>query len=345
MRSLFLALFSLLISLQATEIRRGEISGAKFSVALPAEKPWSGKLVLLAHGYRPADAPLGADLDPADEFAGPLLRDGWAVAITSYRRNGWIIEDAIDDLGALRDQIAKEHGEVKRCVVLGNSMGGLIVTRIAEGALEGVDGVVAVGAYLGDGKSDAPHPDLTWKPAVPILYLTNQDELEHPVAYRAKAGAEKTALWTVKRDGHCNTSDAERLSALRAIDAWIDGKPPEREMDGTVAPPERPSTAKKLEGGGLEVIIRQASESWGNLSTDGVAADLESLGLKRGDKAVVAGPGGRLEVTVVNYRGEVEQGKGALYATNNGWVFVEINGGNAAKALGAKAGDRLGISR
>lgn len=345
MKILLLALVGLFASLHASELHRGEIGGAKFTLAMPAEKPWSGKLVLLAHGYRPADAPLGADLDPADEFAAPLLRDGWAVAITSYRRNGWIIGDAIADLGALRDHIAKEHGEVKRCVILGNSMGGLIVTRIAEGALEGVDGVVAVGAYLGDGKSDAPHPDLTWKPSVPILYLTNQDELGHPVAYRAKAGADQTALWTVKRDGHCNTSDVERRNALRAVDAWIDGKPPEREMDGTIPPPERPSTARKLDDGGLEVTIRQASESWGNLSTDGVAADLQALGLKRGDKAVVTSLGGRLDVTVVNYRGEVERGKGALYVTNNGWMLVEINGGNAAKALGVKTGDGLRISK
>ena len=292
MRALLLALFGLLASLHATELRRGEIGGAKFTLALPAEKPWQGKLVLLAHGYRPTDAPLGADLDPADDFAGPLLQEGWAIAITSYRRNGWIIEDAIVDLGALRDDIAAEYGEVTRCVVVGSSMGGLIGTRIAEGALEGVHGVVAIGAYLGDGKSDASHPALTWQPELPILYLTNQDELDHPVAYRAKAGAEKTALWKVNRDGHCNTSDAERLNALRAVDAWIDGKPPEREKDGTLAPPRRPSMATKLESGGLEGSIRQASESWGNLSTDLVAADLEALGLKRGDTAVVASPGG-----------------------------------------------------
>lgn len=347
MRVLILALLGLLGTVHATEPHRGEIEGAKFAIALPDVKPWSGKLVLIAHGYRPAEAALGADLDPTDDFAKPLLQDGWAIAITSYRRNGWIIDDAISDLRALRDHVAKEYGQVKRCVVIGSSMGGLIGTRISEGALEGVDGVVAIGAYLGDGKSEAFYPALSWKPKAPILYLTNQDELDHPVAYRDKAGREKTALWKVKRDGHCNTSDVEQLNALRAVDAWIDGKAPDLEKDGTLPLPQRPSTAKKLEGGGLDGTILKSSESWGNLSTDLVAADLESLGLKRGDAAVVSGPGGigRLEVTVVAHRGEVPEGKGALYLTANGWVLVEINGGNAAKALTVKTGDRLRISK
>ncbi len=347
MRTLLLGLLCLSLSVKATEVRRGGIGGAKFTVALPAVDPWQGKLVLIAHGYRPKDAPLGADLDPSDDFVRPLLEDGWAVAITSYRRNGWIIDDAIADLRALRDHIAKEHGKVERCVVVGSSMGGLISTLIAEGAMEGVDGVVAIGAYLGDGKSDAFHPGLAWQPRVPILYLTNRGELDHPMDYRAKAGPGMTALWKVERDGHCNTSGSERLNALRAVDAWIDGKAPEREKDGTLPPPERPSTARKLDGGALEGTVRQASESWGNLYTDFVAADLESLGLGRGDVAVVSGPdgSGRLEVTLVGSRGEVEQGKGSLYLCADAWVRVEINGGNAAKALGVDTGSRLRIRK
>ncbi|WP_193212819.1 alpha/beta fold hydrolase [Luteolibacter marinus] len=347
MRTVVLALLGLLASLGAAEIRRGEIGGAKFTVALPGEKAWQGKLVLLAHGYRPAAAPLGADLDVGDDFSRPLLAEGWAVATTSYRRNGWIVGDAIADLAALRDHIAREVGPVKRCLVVGNSMGGLIVTRIAEGALDGVDGVVAIGAYLGDGETEAYHPALTWQPKVPVLFLTNQDELEHPAHYVSAAGTERTAFWKVARDGHCNTSDLERLNALRAVDAWVDGKPPARERDGTVPPPRRPSTASAVEEGGLEGRVRLAHEAWGNLSTDLVAADLETLGLKRGDPAVVSAPGGkgRLEVTVVGFRSDVKPGKGALYVTVDGWVLVEINHGNAAKALGVKTGDKLRISK
>lgn len=338
----FLLLLLCVASLRA-ETTRGEIGGAKFTVAAP--DVWQGKLVLIAHGYRPENAPLGAELDASDDFAAPLVKQGWAVAITSYRRNGWIIEDAILDLKALRDYIAEKHGAMKRCIIVGNSMGGLIGTLIAEGAMDGVQGVVNIGAFLGEPeKENAFYHSLTWKPKAPILFLTNQDELEHPKHYLGKAGPDMTALWEVRRDGHCNTSDAENLQAVLAVDAWIDGKQPEKEKDGTVPAPNRPSTAMKTDGG-LTGKIRMASESWGNLSTAFVAADLESIGLKIGDKAVVSNGENKLEVSVVNYRSDAEQGKGALYLTPNGWVIVTINGGNAAKALGVTTGGEIRLSK
>jgi hypothetical protein len=174
--------------------------------------------------------------------------------------------------------------------------------------------------------------------------LTNQDELEHPKHYRTKAGPEKTALWEVKRDGHCNTSDSERLQALLAVDAWVDGAVPANEKDGTVYPPVRESTAKKVDGG-LEGKVTLASESWGNLSIGFVAADLTALGLKSGDHAVVSGGKGKLAVKVVGYRSDVEPGEGALYLAPNGWVAVVINGGNAAKAIGVTTGDVVVLAK
>lgn len=331
-----------LTTLHAAEVSRGEIGGAKYTVAAP--DVWQEKLVLIAHGYRPENAPLGADLDVTDEFVAPLVQQGWAVATTSYRRNGWIIEDAILDLKALRDHISEKQGKVKRCVVVGSSMGGLIGTLIAEGAMDDVQGVVNIGAYLGEDQMEDFHHSLTWKPKAPILFLTNQDELQHPKHYLGKAGTDLAALWEVSRDGHCNTSHSENLQAVLAVNEWIDGKAPEKQKNGTIAPPKRPSTAKKTDGG-LSGNIRMASESWGNLSTAFVAADLETLGLKLGDKAVISNGDNKLEVRVVNYRSDAERGKGALYVTPNGWIIVMINGGNAAKALGVKTGDSIRLSK
>lgn len=341
MRILLSALLFLTI-IRAAEISSGEIGGAKFTVAAP--DVWQENLVLIAHGYRPEKAALGVELDTTDDFVAPLVKQGWAVAITSYRRNGWIIEDAILDLKALRAHVVEKHGVVKRCIVVGSSMGGLVGTLIAEGAMDEVQGVVNIGAYLGEWEKEKEfYHSLTWKPKVPILFLTNQNELEHPKHYRSKAGPELTALWEVRRDGHCNTSHAENLQAVQAANAWIEGKAPEKEKNGTISPPKRASTAKKIDGG-LSGNIRMASESWGNLSTAFVAADLESLGLQLGDKAVVSNGEIKLEVSVVNYRSDAEQGKGALYLTPNGWIVVMINGGNAAKALGVKTGDSVRLS-
>ena len=96
MKALALAAVLFVLNLHAAEITTGEINGAKFMIAAPEE--WQGKLVVIAHGYRAEDQPLKADIEIDKRFAAPLLDKGWAIASTSYRRNGWIIEDAILDL-------------------------------------------------------------------------------------------------------------------------------------------------------------------------------------------------------------------------------------------------------
>lgn len=339
---LALVLPVILCGISPAAVTEGEIQGAKYKIAMPEK--WQGKLVLLAHGYRLESKPLDAGFDTENEFAAPLLEAGWGIASTSYRRNGWIVEDAILNLKALRDRVEKEHGKIDRCVLVGSSMGGLIGTLVAEGALDRVDGVLAIGAYLGGGERDGSYYDsLTYKPAAPVIFLTNETELEHPRHYRTQAGPEKTALWEVKRPGHCNVSDIERLKGVQALDAWIGGKVPEKDRDGTVPPPARPSTAVK-EGDGLSGKVTSVSGSWGNLSTDFVAADLDSLGLKPGDKAQLRSGGKSLPVTVTRYWSEAKEGEGCIYVTPSGWLGVVINGGSAAGTLGVETGKSLVLS-
>ena len=340
MKAVVLALLFVL-NLHAAEITTGEINGARFMIAAPEQ--WQGKLVMIAHGYRAEDQLLKADFEIDKRFAAPLLEKGWAIASTSYRRNGWIIEDAILDLKALRDHVATSKGEVKRCILVGSSMGGLIGTLAAEGAIDHLSGVVAIGAYLGNRETGAYYETLNWKPQVPILFLTNETELDHPRHYREKASAEKTALWEVQRPGHCNVSAIERYHAVVAVDGWIEGTVPEKDKDGTVRPPARASTATKADGG-LAGKITFASASFGNLSSDLVAADLETLGLKVGSKVIVKSGNAQLEAIVALYRTDVEEGKAAAYVTPDGWVAIVINGGNAAEALQLKKGDSVTLS-
>lgn len=336
---LLIAFFLLVPAVRAVEIDKGEIGEAKFMVAAP--EPWQGRLVIIAHGYRHEGSPLEADFDPEGDFARPLLEKGWCVASTSYRRNGWIIEDALEDVRALYRQVEKEHGEVKRCLIVGSSMGGLIATLIAEGAVERVHGVVAIGAYLGkeQGKGEGFYGSLTWKPKVPLIYLTNMTELEHPRHYRTTAGTESTALWEVARAGHCNVSGAERVKALLAMNDWIDGKVPDKDQDGTLPPPDRPSTAQPVEGG-LQGKATAISPAWGSVSTDLVAADLAKLGLKKGDTGWITTGKKKAEVTVCTHFSDApHQGKVAMYVDANGWVQITENGGRVSDAFGLAAGD------
>ncbi len=335
---LLVVLFLLIPELEAAEIEKGEIAGAKFMVAVP--EGWQGQLVLLAHGYRHEGSPLEADFDPEGDLARPLLEKGWCVASTSYRRNGWIVEDAIEDVRSLYQKVEKDHGEVKRCVVIGNSMGGLIAALIAEGAVERVHGVVAIGAYLGKEKSQGEgyYDSLTWKPKVPLIFLTNMTELDHPKHYREKAGTEKTALWEVKRAGHCNVSGAERTQALLAVNDWIDGKVPDKDKYGTLPPPDRPSTAELIDGG-FRGKVTDVSPAWGNVSTNLVATDFTKIGLKPGGTCWIETPKKKAEVTVCTHFSDAPRGKVAIYVDPNGWVQIAENGGRASDAFGLAEGD------
>ncbi len=338
---LLLALLLSLLPLHAA-VERGDIDGAKFMIATPEK--WQGKLILVAHGYHPEGGELEADFDENFGYRKELIEQGWCVAQTSYRRNGWIIEDAIEDLKALREHVAERYGKVECCILIGSSMGGLIGARIAEGAMNGVDGCVLIGAYLGgNGREEGKYyASLTWQPRVPILYLANEGEREHPKYYRGKAGAEKTALWEINRPVHCNVSEPERLAAVAVLDAWISGKGMVREKDGTIYPPLRTSTAKD-EQGSLVAKVTAVSEGFGNLSTDFVAADLEKLGLKVGDAALLKKGEKTLEVKVTLYWSEVEEGKGCVYVAPEGWLGIVINSGRAADALGVRKGDAVSL--
>src|SRR5688572_4951730 len=98
-------------------IERGEFDGAKFIVARPS--PWNGRALLLAHGLRPADQPLHAEIYETKSPVRDLLAAGWLVALTSYRRNGIIVQDAITDLDNLRRHIVRQHGGPKAVFLMG----------------------------------------------------------------------------------------------------------------------------------------------------------------------------------------------------------------------------------
>lgn len=201
-------------------------------------------VTLLAHGHRHSTTPLMADLDPSEPFIAALLADGTVVGMTSYRRSGRVVGDAMADLADLRAAAEQRYGVARRVVVEGRSMGGAVATRLAE-RLPGVcDGVVAIGAALlvtegaEDGAS-APCPPLLHTPVVPILFLTNVSELSPIREYiagveRARATRERLgacddeqelvlpSLWQVWREGHNAVSWRERLAAHRHLGAWLD---------------------------------------------------------------------------------------------------------------------------
>jgi hypothetical protein len=109
----------------------GEINGAPYRIRVP--EVWNGTLLIFAHGYRDkADHPgeidnRNADVAPSAALEAPLLAQGYALAGSAYKDNGWAIGDAILDVKDLavffRDNVAKPQRTILVAASLGTFVG------------------------------------------------------------------------------------------------------------------------------------------------------------------------------------------------------------------------------
>jgi pimeloyl-ACP methyl ester carboxylesterase len=347
----------------APVLEQGEIDGAKFTIARPAK--WNHRLLLLAHGLRAESAPLVADLFPEHFAYKTLLDEGWIVAKTSYRRNGLIVADAITDLDALRAYVARTDGEPERVLVEGESMGGLIAILMAERTpdfdLQGrpaYTGAVAIGAALSVREPNATL-GLSLHPKIPVIFLTNQSELDGPQKYlETFAPLDRSdirpVLFRVSRDGHVNVNQRERLAALRALTAWIDRgretlpRPPEgaRFFDATVRPAPQPSRVTPQEDKrGFTAHVIEVSAGYGNLFIDAQPGDFEAAGirpmvwfqLKAGEKTFRVRYGRDFD--------SVKRGEWVVFPNADGFMWLARNFGDAAGMAGVKLGDAVTLRR
>eukprot|EP01125_Pyxidicula_operculata_P001307 TRINITY_DN11203_c0_g1_i1.p1 TRINITY_DN11203_c0_g1~~TRINITY_DN11203_c0_g1_i1.p1 ORF type:complete len:489 (-),score=92.09 TRINITY_DN11203_c0_g1_i1:79-1545(-) len=213
--------------------------GAKISIAIP--KQWNRKVLLQAHGFRPEGTGLIANLNVDELLISELLKEGWIVGMSSYRRDGRIIQDALTDMNELRQYIIDKFGKPKLVLLEGRSMGGAIVTYLAEFFPHLYDGAVAIGAALSVGREVDDEmiknlgPNLfSEKPGYPILYLTNQSELtliqkyikgvQTKIDENPDDNIYLPALWEVWREGHNHVSQLERISAVKSVENWINHK-------------------------------------------------------------------------------------------------------------------------
>lgn len=112
----------------------GSIAGAAWTAKVPAD--WNGTLLLWNHGIRTTidpnrsaeHAPRGTDGDTTDA----LLAEGYALAGSAYRSNGFAVRDAVNDDVALLAEFARRFGRPARTYVWGASLGGLISQTLVE---------------------------------------------------------------------------------------------------------------------------------------------------------------------------------------------------------------------
>jgi len=134
----------------------GTLNGAKYEIKLP--KQWNGTLLIYSHGYRyaqpapPAFEPVETSAQSAsdDQTAQALLSQGYALAGSSYKTNGWAVADGVAAAEDVHAFFQENVGQPYRTLVWGDSLGGLITQTIAEKDSAWVDGAAPLcGALAG----------------------------------------------------------------------------------------------------------------------------------------------------------------------------------------------------
>jgi pimeloyl-ACP methyl ester carboxylesterase len=318
-------------STKGLTIEQGTLGSSKIMIAVPEK--WNRKVLMLAHGLRMDNSPLTAQFATDDECCKALLKEGWMIASTSYRRNGYLHEEAIEDLDQLRQHIIDTYGTPKYIYLSGSSMGGAIVTKIAETHSDQYSGVLAIGAALG-----LPNIKYSFNPQMPLLFISNQNELTEPQKYLQNAAQVKSkpVLWQVKRDGHCNLNHKEELSALRALFALSETGQIERNKDATIFITPK-STARYTNYGAL-ANITSVNPVYGNFNTLFTAVDLQKLGIARGQYFFVTFKDKSAKVLYGTTYGDVPRGEWVAFLTATGYLKIARQFENAVAVLGCKEG-------
>jgi len=122
---------------------------------------WNGGLILWAHGYVFSSEPItishiylpGMELS-IPEIAGLL---GYAFAASSYSKNGYAVEEGIEDTHALYHQFVVSYAEPTYTYILGASEGGLITVKLMESYPDIFDGGLALCGPIGGLHHEMPH--------------------------------------------------------------------------------------------------------------------------------------------------------------------------------------------
>src|SRR4029079_2808254 len=114
----------------------GELNGAPYRIRVP--EVWNGTLLIFAHGYRDkADHPgeidnRNADVAPSAALEAPLLAQGFALAGTAYKDNGWAIGDAIQDVKNLAVFFRENVAQPQHTIIVAASLGTFVGYKSME---------------------------------------------------------------------------------------------------------------------------------------------------------------------------------------------------------------------
>jgi pimeloyl-ACP methyl ester carboxylesterase len=120
--------------------------GSVYRLVRPSN--WNGILLLYAHGYVSKDVSVG--ITPDDQLVISLLAtQGFAVAVSSFSENGWVLKDGTQRTHQLLGLFTSKFGKPARVYAAGASMGGLIAIRLIETWPDKFAGVLPACAVAG----------------------------------------------------------------------------------------------------------------------------------------------------------------------------------------------------
>ncbi len=125
----------------------GEINGASYLICIPDN--WNQGLVMYAHGYVEIGEEIEAYEAELNEFIELFTSRGFAFAESSYKRQGLVIKDGMEDTEALRSYFEIKYGKPDICLVTGHSMGGMISLATIEKYEVEYDGAMPMCGWLG----------------------------------------------------------------------------------------------------------------------------------------------------------------------------------------------------
>ncbi len=137
-----LILLSLTVSAQEYRTETGEIDGAKYTIYFPDN--WENKLVIFAHGYEAMGSPRSLDQDRFPGLFKPMLDEGYAVAASYYKHQGFALETGIEDSEHLRQKFTEEFGRPDSTFIAGMSMGGGVAIGVSEKYGQSYDGALCM---------------------------------------------------------------------------------------------------------------------------------------------------------------------------------------------------------
>ena len=127
-----------------------DVDGVESAYRIEVPDDWNGQLVLYAHGFVGPDE---AELEVQNPDLRPLfIAEGFAWAASSYSRNGYVIDAAIEETDALREQFnaLTSQDTPTGTIIHGVSMGGHITGAAIERRPDAYLGALPVCGVMGD---------------------------------------------------------------------------------------------------------------------------------------------------------------------------------------------------